>query len=95
MECLELHNKPKAEVHLEHLLTGPKKRSRRRTRRRRRRRRKRRRRRRRRRRRGEGRGYALVRSVLRSQQRIATVTICNQSIQITKSYVSWNVGGHQ
>jgi hypothetical protein len=24
MECLGLHNKPKAEVHLRHLLTGPK-----------------------------------------------------------------------
>jgi hypothetical protein len=24
MECLGLHNKPKAEVHLGHLLTGPK-----------------------------------------------------------------------
>jgi hypothetical protein len=24
MECLGLHNKPKAEVHPEHLLTGPK-----------------------------------------------------------------------
>jgi hypothetical protein len=24
MECLELHNKPKAEVHLGHKLTGPK-----------------------------------------------------------------------
>jgi hypothetical protein len=24
MECLGLHNKPKAEVHLGHMLTGPK-----------------------------------------------------------------------